>query len=118
MMRVEIPEYILGGILYGISHFIHERDRAGIGVRPEVRSGHQWLITMSAVGPQSDCEERELEPDDLIGTAQAAALLGCTERHVRRIQADLDGVRPAGRSLVFSRRQVLQYAAAREEHRK
>ncbi|MFA7513846.1 MAG: hypothetical protein WCZ29_25530 [Mycolicibacterium vanbaalenii] len=116
-MSLDLPEYLLGGVLYGLGHFIRERDLAGRGVPAEVRAAHRWLTTMSAIGHQTRCDAEESEQDDLIGTAQAAALLGCTERHVRRIQADLDGARPAGRNLVFSRRQVIQYAQARKEHR-
>ena len=112
-----IPDYLLGGVLYALGHFVHERDRAGRGVPAEVRAAHRWLNAMSAIGPESGCDAEQSEADDLIGTAQAAVLLGCTERHVRRIQADLDGVRPAGRHLVFSRRQVIQYAEARKEYR-
>ena len=115
-MNIGIPEYLLSGVIYGLGHFINERARAGRGVPVEVRAAYRWLTTMSAVGHESDCNTEESEVDDLIGTAQAALLLGKSERHVRRLQADLGAAR-LGRSLVFSRRQVIQYADAREEHR-
>lgn len=116
-MSLEIPEYLLGGMLYGLGHFIRERNLAGRGVPGEVRAAHRWLTTMSAIGHQSACGAEESEPDELIGVAEAALLLGYSERHVRRIQADLDGVRPNGRHLVFRRRSVIEYADARKEHR-
>lgn len=117
MRRPELPpDYLLGGILYGLGHFIRDRDRSGRGVPPETRAGLQWLLTMSSARHEDDCDETQLDDDDLIGTAEAAALLGLSQRQVQRLQNDLGGVRPSGR-LVFVRRQVVEYADARREHR-
>ncbi|MEM6109508.1 hypothetical protein AAHS21_25235 [Mycobacterium sp. 050272] len=111
---VELPEYLVGPVLYAVSNFIRQRPT----VPAEVREAHRWLTLMSAAGHQSSGSETELEPDDLIGTAEAASLLGCSARHVRRLQADLDGAQPAGSThLVFSRRSVIRYADSRREHR-
>ncbi|WP_329411933.1 helix-turn-helix domain-containing protein [Nocardia vinacea] len=61
-------------------------------------------------------EQTDPEPDgvagDEIGTATAAEILGCTERWVRRIATDLDGIR-VGRDWVFRRSVVEAYATAR-----
>lgn len=116
-MSLRIPDYLLGGILYGLGHFIRDRDRIGRGVPPEVRYAHQWLTTMSDDGQEPACSAEESDMDDLIGAAEAAHIIGCSDRTVRRIQADLDGARPDGRHLVFRRRQVIEYADARREHR-
>ncbi|MGN2640951.1 helix-turn-helix domain-containing protein [Nocardia takedensis] len=49
---------------------------------------------------------------ELVGTAEAARILGCSARWVRRLVADLDGQR-AGHEWVFDRATVTDYAAAR-----
>lgn len=49
---------------------------------------------------------------DVIGADQAAAILGCSSRYVRRIHTDLDGHQIAGR-WAFNRHTVLDYAAAK-----
>ena len=116
---LEIPDYLLGGILHAVSNYVREhRADNRRPVPPHVLAAHRWLTIMSQVGHESSSDETTLDADDLIGTAQAASLLGCTERHVRRLRADLDGVRPSGGSAwVFSRHQVVRYAQARRDHR-
>lgn len=49
--------------------------------------------------------------DDEIGTAEAALILGCTQRTVQRIATSLDGIR-IGRTWIFSRSAVVEYAEA------
>lgn len=49
---------------------------------------------------------------DFIDAGQAAEILGCTPQHVRRIAADLDGIR-VGRRWIFDRRPVTEYARQR-----
>jgi hypothetical protein len=113
-LGLRIPDYLLGGVLYGLGNFIRERQCANRSVPPEVVA-HRWLTIMSARGPELDCGEQELEMmDDLIGAKEAAGLLGYSARHVRRLKADLDGARPSGRDLVFRRRSVIQYREARK----
>lgn len=51
---------------------------------------------------------------ELIGATEAARVIGVSERHIRRLAADLDG-RRAGRAWVFDRRTVTEYARARTE---
>lgn len=115
-MRIQIPDYLLGGVLYALGHFVHERDRAGRGVPAEVRAAHCWLNTMSSTRHEESCDYTELDHDDLIGTAEAAALLGLTQRQVQRLKNDLGGAQLSGR-FIFARRQVVEYAEARREHR-
>lgn len=114
-MSIEIPDYMVGPVIYGLGTFIRERHN----VPYEVRVAYQRLVIMSAAGHERSTDETELDQDDLIGTAEVAFLLGCSARHVRRLQADLDGAQPAGSThLVFSRRSVIRYRDAREEHRR
>lgn len=47
--------------------------------------------------------------EELIDTAEAAAILGCSDRWVRRIHVELGG-RDIGRRHVFPRQTVVQYA--------
>jgi hypothetical protein len=53
------------------------------------------------------------EESELIGTAEAAAILGCSGAYIRRIAADLDGRRIAN-AWLFDRKAVQEYAASRE----
>ncbi|MDP7731505.1 hypothetical protein [Mycobacterium sp. TY813] len=52
------------------------------------------------------------DQDDPINSDQAAEILDCSTRHIRRIATDLDG-QNIGRRWVFSRRTVTDYAKAR-----
>ena len=70
------------------------------------------LLSMSAAGHESGCNAEELRSDTLIGAIEAASILGCSPRHVRRIAADLDGQFVEGR-WVFRRQAVAEYAAAK-----
>ncbi|WP_433626073.1 hypothetical protein [Nocardia sp. CA-120079] len=65
-----------------------------------------------AIADQSEGAEPDAVGGDEIDTRQAAAILGCTERHVRRLAADLDGDQ-VGRTWVFRRDIVQAYADAR-----
>ena len=63
----------------------------------------------SANGTKHEVPQQELEP---IGTAEAARILGCSPRYIRRIHADLDGRLIANRWF-FDRKLVVEYG----EHR-
>jgi hypothetical protein len=53
-------------------------------------------------------------PDDLIGPEEAAQILGCSARYVRKIASDLDG-RLVGAMWVFHRPTVVAHAQAKGE---
>ena len=55
--------------------------------------------------------------EDLIDTAEAAAILDCTPQWVRRIRDKL-GVRDIGSQRVFPRQTVIQYAQRKAGHHK
>lgn len=70
---------------------------------------------MSPSGHESDGGSEALETS-LIGTQEAANLLGLSTRHVRRLAADLDGENVRGR-MVFKRSTVVEYAQEKRNGR-
>ncbi len=72
------------------------------------------LARSSAYGTQTSSDTTESE-HDLIGAHDAACILGCSARYVRRIHADLDGRQIAGR-WVFDRKTVNDYALHRNRN--
>jgi hypothetical protein len=97
-------------LLYALRDLIARRNLAHRPVPPRVKdlniAALQW---MSAGRHESVDGPEELTPDTLIGTAEAAAILGCTPRHAARLAADLDGQLVEGR-WVFRRQTVVEYA--------
>ena len=68
-------------------------------------------IAASRVRHQSESDTAELELDELITAAQAAAIIGRSRRQVLRITTSLGGRIVCGRWL-FNRQTVLDYAEA------
>jgi len=68
-------------------------------------------LAMSELGHQSDTDPAELEHDELITAAQAAAILRRSKRQVQRIATSLDDQIICGRWL-FNLQTVLEYAEA------
>ncbi|MEU4432507.1 hypothetical protein AB0F65_17630 [Nocardia rhamnosiphila] len=101
---------------YAVSEMLRARRRVGAPVpewlrRIDTRLDAELVECASRTGHDTDTTDRNSE---VIGVTEAARLLGCTARHVRRLAADLDGQR-AGRAWVFDRRTVAEYANARTE---
>ncbi|TVX97855.1 helix-turn-helix domain-containing protein [Mycolicibacterium porcinum] len=94
-----------------VAEVMLNRQRLGAPIPERVRD---LLRYVSCSGHQSGSvpTQSEQEPDDLISTEQAAEILGCSPRHARRLSADLDGARVAGR-WTYSRTAVTEYAQAR-----
>jgi hypothetical protein len=63
-----------------------------------------------------DGEDVPRDSGELIGSREAAGLLGCSVRQLERLAADLDGVKVAGRWL-FRRPTVAEYAEAKNDGR-
>jgi hypothetical protein len=100
-------------VLYALRDLIARRNLGRRPIPPEVVSLNGALLqAMSAGGHESEGDAEEFESNTLIGPAGAAALIGCTPRHVRRIHADLEGVLVEGR-WVFRRQTVVEYAQAK-----
>jgi hypothetical protein len=67
---------------------------------------------MSQPGPECRCGGEQSEPEKLISSRQAAALLGYSKRHVNRIAKSLGGQDVDG-ARVFRLSQVQEYAEGR-----
>ena len=96
-------------IHYVTAEFVRRRQLTGQPIPNQVR---RLLTEVSAHGTSV----RESEPDsdvDLIDTAEAAQILHCSTRRIRRIAADLDGEQVAGR-WIFHRVIVTEYAHLKE----
>lgn len=90
--------------------FVRRRRARNLGIPDAVRRLYARLDY--AVRWGADPNDTPPATDGDIGTAEAARILGCTERYVRMIAADLDGIR-VGRTWVFNRSTVTEYAQAR-----
>lgn len=113
-----IPEESFKWMRHAVCTLVHERRIAGRGVPPGWTTlyrdfmsdnGHKFRELQTRTG-QLD------EDDDLIGSTEAALLLGWTPRTVLRHRTELGGVRPAGRHWLFSRRSVVACIERRDRH--
>lgn len=95
--------------LYSLANEVQRyRRRFAVPIPDDLRRLAALLWDMIESGP-----EDEPTHGDEIGTKDAAKILGCSDRHIRAIATDLDGVRVGRRSWCFSRRAVEEYARAR-----
>ncbi|MEN4476864.1 hypothetical protein [Mycolicibacterium cosmeticum] len=122
-MSVEITDEVFLAMRYAVIALVQERNVAKRDIPKSVADIYPALRdnTLTASGHETFklvCGRTELEQaGDIIGTAAAAALLGWSERTVRRRARELGGIRPTGRDLVFRRRYVAAYAQAyRKDH--
>jgi hypothetical protein len=103
-------------LCYATRDLLTRRKLWGHPIPPGMDALERRLQAMSADGHELSSGAAELRQNTLIGAAQAATLLGCTARHVRRIAADLEGQRVEGQ-WVFRASVVAAYAAAKAEGR-
>ncbi|MEV4127485.1 hypothetical protein [Nocardia sp. NPDC049707] len=96
---------------YAVAELMRRRRRTGEPIPDAIRVLFQRLDHEIRIGTDDEPDPR-IHGDE-IGTDTAAAILGCTTRWIRKIAADLDGVR-VGRTWVFSRAVVETYAAGRD----
>lgn len=97
---------------HALGAFIRDRRRLGVGVPAPVQRLYERAARAHLQGADPADTPDPRIADDEIGTAEAAAILAYSERYVRMIAADLDGIR-VGRTWVFNRRTVTEYARAR-----
>ncbi len=103
------------GALYCCNELIDRRARAGIPVPVWMTrlAGHLNLAALvSDTGQEIGSDPTSLETQDLIGSVQAARLLGISPRQLQRLAADLDGQKICGR-WAFQAQVVREYAQAR-----
>ncbi|MEP9417472.1 hypothetical protein ABLE92_24445 [Gordonia sp. VNQ95] len=93
-------------LVFVLAEFERRRRIAGQPVPAAARTLRQRLL-VSANGPATGPAPAHSKPEQ-IDSCQAAAILGCNTRHVRRIAADLDG-RRIGRRWIFHRHNVIDY---------
>lgn len=104
-----LSEVQLQAALYAVRDVVSRRVLGGQPVRKEVRDLYERLLAASTGGTENEGAVEESTPEDLIGTEEAAAMLGCSTHWVRRVHADLDGQKSGGR-WVFRRPTVNEYA--------
>ena len=86
---------------------------------PRWLSDHLAQLEALALGSASATKDQVGQAESkLIGTAEAARIIGCSESYIRRIRADLDGHQIAKNAWIFDRKQVEGYALQRNENRK
>lgn len=105
--------------LYAVTDLLTRRQRGGQSVPAGFYRFRQQLDA-SVNGSENDMPPAELVDGDeyLIDTTEAAQILGCSDRWVRTIRNDLDGLNIGGR-WVFRRHIVVEYAEmrrTREQH--
>lgn len=98
-----------------VTDLVLRRQRYGQPIPSSVRDLLAALSSGGGTGHGDVGADSDLGCDDLINTTQAAAILGCSPRWVRKIANDLDGwkTQKGNGHHVFHRRTVLQYADAR-----
>lgn len=97
---------------YCVAEVTRQRLLVGAPIPQWLRSIH---LALSPTGQETVALQLDSEsPDELIGTEQAAAILGLHPRTVRRIATDLDGQIVANR-WCFTRTAVIEYAENRTE---
>lgn len=99
--------------LWVLAEFKRRRRIVGQPIPAAVADLHTHLL-MSGNGPAPEPARAQSKPAEQVDTHQAADLLGITPRHVRRIAADLDGQRIAGR-WIFNRNNIIDYAESRNQ---
>lgn len=103
---------------YGLAGYVRHMTKCmGRPVHPEVlRLLRRLELERSVGGSQSEDAAEQFE-EELIGTEEAAHILGCTTRNVRLLAQDLDG-QQCGREWIFRRHIVEEYQEARRDARR
>lgn len=99
-------------LCYATRDLLTRRKLWGHPIPPGMDALERRLQAMSADGHESSSGAAELKQNTLIGAVEAATILGCSARHVRRIAADLEGQHVEGQ-WVFRRQDVAAYANAK-----
>lgn len=91
-----IPDRHEGSARYAIACFVRERVLAGRSVPSEVVALDEWLRThpMSCSGHETVSATADL---DMMTSAEAADILGTTQRHMARLAPTLGGVKRSNR---------------------
>ncbi|MDW5609731.1 hypothetical protein [Mycolicibacterium sp. D5.8-2] len=98
--------------LYAVSALMTYRQKENRPIPGEVVSLHRRLLNASVAGSECDGGGEQLT-HDLVDTAVAADIIGCSRRWVWSIRNDLDG-RKLGRQWFFPHGVVVEYADAKQ----
>lgn len=106
---MQISDVTARAALYCVAEVLRGRQIGGVPVPQWLRDAHRALSVhgQESAGPQLD------SVPDLIDSREAAHMLDCHPRTVRRIATDLDGIRVSGR-WCFERTVVDDYAQSRK----
>ena len=103
---------------------VHKLEYNGTAAHPELvgifEAAHAALLSVSQVGHVDGPDEvaaQECSPDELIGTVEAAQILGVTRRQTVRLARSLDGQQLPNGTWVFRRGAVEDYKEARRDAR-
>ncbi|MGC5026281.1 hypothetical protein ACLQ3K_16135 [Tsukamurella sp. DT100] len=111
---MELTDGQTAAVRYVVLETIQRRRHTGQPIPVWMR---ELLASVSQLGTETEpAQEDSITAADPIGTAEAATILRCSPRYVRRIAADLDGTRLSGRQYVFDRATVTEYATRRREN--
>jgi hypothetical protein len=102
---------------YVFSRFVNGSTATGKTLPAAVLPLFKRIELVSACGPESDSSTEELDSEPPIGTAEAAQILKCDPRTVRRLRQDLGG-RKIGRDWVFTKSVVQEYEEQRSAYRR
>lgn len=94
--------------------------QSGIRPSPNLIAHYRQLELLVATGSAGATEPvAPQEESELIGTTEAAQILGCSTAYVRRpdVARSLGGRRITGNSWIFDLHEVETYAAQRDQHR-
>jgi hypothetical protein len=95
--------------LYAVRDLISRRVLGNNPIPPGMHRFCHDLEVASVRGSKDVVAQAKWEPEELIDTAEAAAILQCSARWVRQIRTDLEGRNVSGR-WVFRRQNVVDYA--------
>lgn len=111
--------------LRAVKSLIRAHQREQIAPPPEVvallRACERAAENLTAMSESRQCDTtstlaQQDSSSQHIGTKEAAAMLGVTQRQAQRLAATLDGRRLASRAWVFDRDAVAAYARAQSEN--
>lgn len=112
---MQLSEQQASWVTYALRALISERQLSRKPVPAELVALHQHLVTFADESPTAGDSSSLSHDRDWINAAEAAEILSRTPCRVRQIRADLGGQRcPCGQGWVFDRRDVIEYAAAKD----
>lgn len=116
--KTELTDDETAAALYATASLLRDRRRARRPIPHALIQLERKLdlhVRLAATGQQNDAPQPHSDTEPGIGSVEAARLLGCSTRTVRRLAADLDAHQVSGR-WVYTRRAVLEYQEARQCH--